>query len=311
MLNSRSDFEMKDVVKMAVRMSPTNEQISRWIEDFVPQRDLFFVEEKDLNALAAYLCEVLVVPKEEFFNHSSYKQIQLVNSYMYWNISSEAQFVIVAKPDWIINLPEKKKRDILIVQYKMNRGLILPLSFFAIADSIPPAYIVEQNGEKFFVIQHSIWNRLSYQIKECAILAYAQLWDDWSGFDPPEQTPIHIKKYANKFPSESGSNCLSAALFAITEQDWMIDEWVHPRTFLNGLERANFTLINDGLEKGDIITWVNAEREIMHAAYHIGNHLFFNKNGQTFFNPWKITDIHTLNKEWCQYKMMIYRKTYK
>ncbi len=299
---------MRDVVKMDVRMSPTNEQISRWIEDFVPQKDLFFVEEKDLTMLAAYLCEVLVVPREEFFSHSSYKQIQLVNSYMYWNISSEAQFVIVAKPDWITKLPEKKRREILIVQYKMRRGLILPLSFFTFASSIPPAYIVEQNSEKFFVIQHSIWNRLSYQIKERAILAYAQLWDDWSGFDPPEQTPIHIKKYANTFPRESGSNCFSAALFAITEQDWMIDEWVHPRTFLNGLERANFSLKNDGIEKGDIITWVNEEGEIKHAAYHIDHHLFFNKNGQTFFNPWKITDIHTLNEEWYQYKMMVYRK---
>lgn len=88
---------MRDVVKMTVRMEPTKEQVSIWIENFVPQKDLFFVEEKDLDSLVEYLCKVLVVPREEFFKHSSYKQIQLVNSYMYWNISSKAQFVIVEK----------------------------------------------------------------------------------------------------------------------------------------------------------------------------------------------------------------------
>jgi len=156
--------------------------------------------------------------REEFFKHPSYKQIQSVNSYMYWKISSKAQFVIVAKPDWVTNLPEQKKRDIVYIQYKMNRGLILPLSLLTSASSISPEYIVEENDEKFFVIQRSIWDSLSYQIKERAILAYAQQWDDWFCIDLPEQTPIHIKKYANKFPMESGSNCLSATLFAITEQ---------------------------------------------------------------------------------------------
>lgn len=298
---------MRDVVKMTVRLEPTKEQISIWIENFVPQKDLFFVEEKDLNTLTEYLCEVLVVPREEFFKHSSYTQIQVANSYMYWNISSKAQFVIVATPDWIINLPEQKMREILIVQYKMNRGLILPLSLFASASSIPQEYIVEGEGEKFFVIQHSIWKRLSYQIKRHAIRAYAQLWDDWLGTDFPEQTPIHIKKYANKFPMESGSNCLSSTLFAITGQEWIIDEWVHPNTFLIGLERANFFLVNDVIKKGDIITWVNQDGIIKHAAYHIDNNRFFNKNGQTFFNPWEIIDLNTLNEEWCQYKMKVYR----
>lgn len=293
---------------LTVKMEPTKEQVNIWIENFVPKKDLFFVEEKDLIMLAEYLCEVLVVPREEFFSHSSYKQIQMVNSYMYWKISSKAQFVIVAKPEWIINLSKPKRREILNIQYKMRRGLILPLSLFASASSILQEYIVEENGEKFFVIQRSIWNELSQLIKESALIAYSQLWDDWVGSSIPEQTPIHLKKYANKFPIESGSNCLSATLFAITEQEWIIDEWVHPNTFLNGLERAGFSPKNDVIKKGDIIIWVDEDGVIKHAAYHIDNNLFFNKNGQTIFNPWKITDLNKLNKEWCKYKMKVYRK---
>ncbi len=126
--------------------------------------------------------------------HSSYKQIQMVNSYMYWNISSKAQYVIVAHPDWIINLSESKRREILNIQYKMRRGLILPLSFFGPESSIFQEYIVEVNEEKDFVIQHSIWNKLSYEMKESAIIAYAQLWDDWVGNSiPRKDTYIHKK----------------------------------------------------------------------------------------------------------------------
>lgn len=292
---------------MTAKIEPTKEQVRIWIENFVPIKDLFFVEEKDLAMLAEYLCEVLVVPREEFFNHSSYNQIQLVNSYMYWNISAKAKFVIVAKPEWIINLPKQKQKDLLLVQYNMSRGLILPLSLFSSCSSIPQEYIVEDEGEKFLVIQRDIWNKLSYRVKEVVILAYAQLWDEWFMYDCPEHIPIHITKYANKFPTESGSNCLSATLFAITEQDWIINEWVHPNTFLNGLENANFTRINDEIKMGDIVIWVNDE-SIKHAAYHIGDNLFFNKNGQTFFNPWKITHLNKLNKEWSQYKINIYRR---
>lgn len=293
---------------MTVKVEPTKEQISIWIEKFVPQKDLFFVEEKDLHTLADFLGEALIVPSEEFYQHSSYKQIQMVNSYMYWSISSKAKFVIVAKPDWITNLSVLKKRELLSIQYKMNRGLILPLSYVASANSIINEYIIEQEGEKFFVVQRSIWNELPYQIKESAILAYAQLWDDWVGSSLPEQIPIHIKKYANQFPTELGSNCLSAVLYAITEQEWINNEWVHPKTFLHGLERAEYSLINDEIKKGDIVAWIDEEEVIKHAAYHIDNNFFFNKNGQTFFNPWKITDWAKLNEEWSQYRKRIYRK---
>lgn len=293
---------------MTVKIAPSKEQVSNWIENFVPKIDLFFVEEIDLIMFAEYLSEVLVVPREEFFAHPSYKQIQFINSYTYWKISAKAKFVIVAQPDWITNLPEQKRREILSIQYKMGRGLIFPLSLFPSISPLPEEYVVEEKLEKFLVIQYNIWNELPYKIKKSAIQEYAQQWDNWTSCDVPECTPLHIKKYANKFSTESGSNCLSATLFAITDQDWIIGEWVHPNTFMNGLERSSFSLTNDEIIKGDVITWVDDDEVIQHATYHIDNNLFFNKNGQTYFNPWKITSLQELKEEWCQYKMKVYRK---
>lgn len=293
---------------MTVNLEPTKEQVRNWIESFVPKIDLFFVQEKDLFMLAGHLSKVLVIPRKEFFDHKSYNQIQLVNSYTYWNISDEVEFVIVAQPDWISKLPEQKKRELLFVQYKVNRGLIFSLSLFSIVSLLPEEYIFEDNGEKFVVIQRNMWNQLPFKEKENAIQAYSQLWDTWIGCDVPRQTLKHLKKYANKFSTEPGSNCLSATLFAITGQEWIIGEWVHPDTFLISLERANYSRTNSQVQKGDVITWVNDDGVVQHASYHIDNNYFFNKNGQTFFNPWKITHWNQLNTEWNQYKTNVYRK---
>ncbi|WP_158318837.1 hypothetical protein [Robertmurraya kyonggiensis] len=139
-------------------MKPTKEQVSDWIENFVPKIDLFFVEEDTLAMFAEHLSEVLVVPRKEFFEHSSYNQIQLVNSFMYWNISDKVKYVIVAQPDWISKISVLSKREILFNQYKVGRGLIFPMSLFPFSSSLPEDYIFEEKGEKFLIIQSNIWN---------------------------------------------------------------------------------------------------------------------------------------------------------
>ena len=293
---------------MTLYMNPTKEQVSNWIENFVPKIDLFFVQEDDLDRLTEHLHEVLVVPRKEFFDHNSYKQIQYVNSYMYWSISRDVQYVIVAEPNWITKLPIQMKRALLFKQYKVGRGLVFPMSILPSSSSNPEEYIFEEEGEKLVIIQRKMWNELPFEVKEHAIQAYAQLWDDWNCYDVPEQTPEHIKKYANNFSTVQGSNCFAATLFAVTGQDWMIGEWVYPDTLLDGLQRAKLFEINDEIQPGDVITWVDDEENIQHASYHINNHYFFNKNGQTFFNPWKILHWDQLNEEWGQYKTKVYRK---
>lgn len=292
-----------------IEITPSREQINTWIKKFVPEIDLFFISKKELVAFEDHLNEVLVIPRNEFFNHSSYKQIQFINSYLYWNISSQANFVIVAHASWINELPEQKKRELFAIQIKMGRGLIFPLTLFTDTVLIPKEYILREKTEEYVVIQHDMWNKLPYELKENSIKAYAQLWDKWFCNEIPEQTPLHISKYANQFSVVSGSNCLSATLFAITGQEWMINEWVHPETFVNALKRNHYSFINDDkIGTGDVVAWVNEDDVIQHASYHIGNNLFFNKEGQTFFNPWKVIHLDELKSEWGEYKVKVYRK---
>ncbi|WP_391201367.1 hypothetical protein [Psychrobacillus sp. L4] len=297
---------------MNVQIQPSQEQIDHWIEKYVPEEDLFFLREEDLLNLEEYLHDVLVIPKDEFFNHSSYSQIQLVNSYEYWRISNDIRYVIVAQPDWISSLNSEVKSVLLQIQVDMGRGLILPLSLFFEPDEVPAEYIVKEKGVQYAVLQNDMWKRLSVSNKKNAIQAYALEWDSWDSLEVPVNIPAHLKKYANSFSTEAGANCLAATLYAVSNHSernaWMIHEWVHQGTFALGLKNAHYSITQEGLQEGDVVTWINDGGVIQHAAYHIGNQLYFNKNGQTFFNPWKIIHWKELCEEWNAYTYRIYRK---
>ncbi|MDP4553496.1 hypothetical protein Q9251_21825 [Alkalihalobacillus macyae] len=86
---------------MTIEIAPSPEQISSWIKDFVPEKDLFFLEEKDLRIFENNLNEILVIPSGEFFRNSSYRQIKFSNRYTYWNISKSVDYVLVATSTWI------------------------------------------------------------------------------------------------------------------------------------------------------------------------------------------------------------------
>jgi hypothetical protein len=291
-------------------IQPTFDNINEWIKAFVPERDLFFLPENELDSFEEYLSSVLVIPQEEFFEHSSYKQIQLANSYEYWGISKEVKFILVAPSEWVTKLPVNKKRELFHIQKEVERGLIYPISDFSIDTSALRENVIEVNGEDFLVIQKAMWEELSHNMKVDLIKDIAQQWENWTCYDYPTNAPLYLKKFANTFPSTSGSNCLSATLFAITHQEWLIVEWIHPKTFMHSLKNAKYNFVtHQDLRAGDVVIWENSEGLIQHASYCIGENLFFNKSGQTFFNPWKIVDLTELNKGWDRYNMKIFRKT--
>jgi len=293
---------------LKTNIQPSNDQIKKWIKKYVPATDLFFVKEEHVTLFEKEILQALLIPKEEFFNHASYKQIQLVNSYEYWNLSKEVEFMIIAHANWITEIAPAKKEKLLQIQVKMNRGLIFPLSYFP-GGSLPlNEYGVKTSEDESVVLYADLWGKLSFSAKAHLLKTYAQQWDDWVSEEAPVHLPSMIKKYANTFPIEAGSNCLSATLFAISQQEWMIHEWVHPQTFMEKMRRTHHLIKTEDLMEGDVAVWESDAGQIQHASFHVGNELFFNKNGQTFFNPWKIINFDELQAEWRQYSLKIYRQ---
>jgi hypothetical protein len=299
---------------MNIQINPLQEQINAWTENYVPEKDLFFLREEDLIIFKNDLAGTLVIPRAEFSNHTSYNKIQWVNSYETWNVSMDAQYVIVAQQSWITSLTRSTKEALFHIQHKVGRGLIFPISYFSETEALPEDYVIHEAEEKFVIIQHNMWKKLPTRYKEELLSMYAKLWDEWTSTKSPTTLPAHLEKYANTFSANPGSNCLAAVLYAISSKpikdEWIIHEWVHGETFALGLRNASFSLTEEHFQANDVVAWVNDEGIIQHAAYCIDGDLFFNKNGQTFFNPWKIVHGDELKKEWEKYTPSVYRKSY-
>jgi len=297
---------------MDITIQPTQQQLDYWIEKYIPEKDLFFLRSSDLSSFQNDLRGTLVFPRSEFFDHSSYRGIQMVNSYMYWMISKEAEYVIVAQPEWIASLPADKRHVLFTLQYELGRGLVGSLSLLSEQDSFPKDFIIEMNGEKFGILQRAMWMELPTSVKEDIIRKTAQQYNEWTSIQVPESTPTHLVKYANSFSTEPGANCLAATLFAISTEpeldEWIVHEWIHGETFMQKLTQASFTKVDDRFTGGDAVVWIDENHNVQHAAYCIDGHLFFNKDGQTFFNPWRIVEWTELEESWKRFTPYVYRK---
>ncbi|PFA69213.1 hypothetical protein CN378_04885 [Bacillus sp. AFS015802] len=294
---------------MKRKIQPTPDTLKEWIKAYVPDKDLFFLPENKLAGFEEYVSDVLIIPHDEFLNHSSYKQVQLANSYEYWNLSKDVSYVLVTPPGWVNHLPAEKRIDLFHVQIEVGRGLIHPVSDFSVEPSALSQDRIEVEGEDYLFLHKGMWEELSDSYKEELMTDIAQQWEEWTSYDYPLQTPPHLIKFANTFPSTAGSNCLSATLFAITGQEWIIHEWVHPKTFLQRLEYENYLVITSkDMRAGDVLTWENSDGLIQHASYCIDGDFFFNKRGQTFFNAWSIVHFDDLEEDWGRFSMKIFRR---
>lgn len=292
-----------------MQIKPTTEVLASWIESYVPKVDFYFLSkehyqyyQKDMDYSG-----VLVMPIDEFYAHTTYGQIGYTNSYEYWNIKN-ANYVIIAQSDWIGQLTEENRQFILSAQVQCERGLVLPASFVENIDEIPASYI--QNDH--VVLQRAMWESLDRLTKEQLLLTMVyEWWDKGECEGIPSFMPSYLTPFANKFSTKQGANCLAAVLYAVTNgtQPWFIDEWVHQKTFVEKLKQSNYQVVDTiELLPRDVVVWQDDNDVIQHAAFHLQQNLFFNKHGQTYFNPWKLLSKEQLQREWGTLKQVVYRR---
>ncbi|MFJ8261454.1 hypothetical protein ACIQ4I_05770 [Rummeliibacillus sp. NPDC094406] len=277
-----------------------------WMDSYVPEKDLYFFSTEQLNKGFDFT-DVLLMPINEFYNHSTYGQVEYVNAYEYWNVKN-ANYVVIAQKEWIETISEEQRQFILKVQVQLERGLVIPISFVHQLDNIPTSFVINEH----IVIQRTMWENLSQTCKEDILTTMIyEWWDKGEAVTSPEWLPEFLEPFANTFGHVQGANCLAAVVYALTKgkQPWFINEWIHQETFLGKLAHYHYKeCLSDELQPEDLIVWVDENSIIQHAAYHLGEDLFFNKHGQTIFNPWKILSKEQLNKEWEHLKLVKYRK---
>jgi hypothetical protein len=247
------------------------------------------------------------MPNDEFMKHSTYTHINYVNSYEYWNVKN-AQYVVIAERNWIGSLSDEERKYILNSQIEFKRGLTLLVAFVERLEKIPTTYVV--NGH--VVIQREMWDLLAVSTKEQLLTTLVFEWLDKGECEAvPDSSRPFLLPFANTFGCQQGANCLAAVLFAVSkgEHAWFIHEWIHQKTFLETLNQYNYEAFSgDELNPSDVVIWRDEHGTIQHAAYHIGDGLYFNKHGQTIFNPWKILMESQLFNEWKHLKSVTYRQ---
>lgn len=287
-------------------IKPDKDVLKLWSKLYVPDKDLFFISKEYLN-YGLDFTDVLVMPREEFYKHNTYNQLKYVNSYEYWNVE-DPQHVIVAGKEWIETIPEKVQELIFSMQVRYGRGLVVPVEFIENIEMVPSIYI--QNGN--MIIQRLMWERLEDSFKEKLLQKIVhEWWDNGECFEPPKSLPQFLKPHANKFSHHQGANCLAAVLYAVAEgkPDWFIYEWIHQETFIEKLKQFGYEeYIGGDIQPSDLVIWKDKNGIIQHAAYHIDGHLYFNKQGQTMFNPWKIISEEQLFQEWDHLAPVKYRQ---
>lgn len=288
-----------------MQIQPTADVLAYWITSYVPEKDLFFLTEEQYQSKINKL-DALVMPIDEFFSHNTYSQIDYANSYEYWNIK-HAKYVIVAESDWLEQQTEEDRVFILSAQVHCERGMTLPVSFIEHLEHIPADYI----QEKHVVLQRAMWERMGIFTKEQLLTTMVyEWWDKGDCLNIPESLPTYLRPFANRFGIQQGANCLAAVLYAVTggNQPGLIHEWIFQDTFLEKLKQCHYQMVESNPPtKQDVIVWQDEQGIIQHAAYCIDENMFFNKHGQTIFNPWKLLSMEQLEKEWGHLKKITYR----
>ena len=305
-----------------MRLSLSQGKLEKWEEAFIPEKDLFFLREQDEDIIMEFGVNCLNFTYEEFLKHPDYINNSYNSSYTYWTLSKDIKKVIVTPANVFLTLKDSVKQRVLKIQQQVGRGLIFEARHFEgilrePATSMLAPYQFISGNYVYYALQKEVWSQLPKSLKSDILVRIALKYDLPGEKDTTKPTLPIINSYVNTYPNSHGPNCFSSTLYCATSQhagmklDWLIQEWVHPQTFLNGLKQLGYIeipLAKDALFPHDILLWRDKEERLMHASYHIDQHYFFNKNGQTFFNPWKIIHVRELDEEWGHYEVHVYRK---
>ncbi|KMP15521.1 hypothetical protein TU49_26670 [Bacillus cereus] len=297
--------------------------LNKWIKQFLPEYDLFFFPKKYGAVVKHFTSNTLLMPKEEFSNHTIFNNINSRNSYQVWNIHKDIQFVCVANPSLIMQWDKETRESIFRIQFEVNRGSIYewdmiecvledipsPSSKTAILQHVSP-YSFTYDSKRYISMQKSLWDNLHKEFQYKFLLLLTKQFVYQTSLSKEQ-----IKKFENSFSSVNGANCLAATLASIcsekSEAKWIITKWVHDNSFLKGLQIKQYRLKSasiDSLQPSDILVWKNEKNKVLHASFHLGGGYFFNKNGQSFFNPWQLVHIESLLNTWENEPIEVYRK---
>lgn len=117
-------------------------------------------------------------------------------------------------------------------------------------------------------------------------------------------------KRLNRYLAHSGPNCFSAVAAVVSDSARAADEWMHWPDFVRHLRRARFRPHSGRKVEprlGDVAVCLRRGKPV-HAVYCLGGGLAFEKPGQDFHEPYRITRVKDFARDWPRCRIEIWRK---
>lgn len=134
---------------------------------------------------------------------------------------------------------------------------------------------------------------------------------------PTARAEIERVGYArllNHYAPQSGANCLAAAAGAVAGglvgsggEQRIRELWLHAEAFLEFLNRSGYRRSRSQTPKqGDVLVF-SLRRRVVHAAYFLGDGLYFEKPGQDFYEPYRVDAFANWQNAWPQANLSLWR----
>lgn len=252
------------------------------VRTFRIDHDLFFISRAFYDLYKQRLARCLLLPIDEFLAHSSYNTVHSASNHSLWEIACDC--VIVAEEGWYEQLEATFQQALFTETTKCGSTLI--------------------DGSKPITIRY--WKGLSAQ-QQAAIIRRD---DDLPGEFPLDSIGgyAHLKLFHHKFPASHGANCFAAVLYAIHQNPFIINEWVHPKTFLLALETLGYQAVEGcAFGKDDVLCFYD-KGQLIHASYAVSHDCCFHKTGQTFWEHWAFVPFCDAQRDFEGTQYRVYRK---
>jgi hypothetical protein len=281
-----------------------NQALKEWEDRYIPNYDFFYFENPE-HAKSLLQSKGLIFPRDELASNSQLNTLDNLTTFTPWKVDKKAKYVAVINNEEFSKLDNKNRKEIFYLQWKLGRGQIWDLEVLEQFQDHPPFVLddysfLTEEGEKV-IIQKPLWIQLSTKFKERLLKYIANLFIDEDKIlinlsEIKEHFPL-LEPYINSFSSKNGPNCFASVLGALEKNEstrnWIINQWVQPKTFFLNLDIQGYKEIaritdSDQLtvKSTDVIVWLSSDEIPVHTCFVLNNKTVFNKNGQMMFNPW-------------------------
>lgn len=297
----------------------SQEHFERWSRLFICEAAPFFMpDEWERWGLPP---ETLILSRSEFADGQFPLSYQ--DSYATYAVTPDSKWVALLTPAQFDALLIDAQQALLLAQWEAKRGQVYRWEhiepFVQSALDLAESRCVAKANEKALVLDSKVWWALSEDERIRWLLDFLTMDDppaclsaslspaDWSRMDYPS-----IRSLAGTFAAESGANCFSTTLAAITRQPdiagMIAGFWLRQEGFLRGLTRRGYVQVVDTPALGGdadaadlrdaVLVWYDSGGAAQHACYVIGDGLVLNKNSQAWFSPRQLLKLDDLLDYW-------------